>query len=222
MKIIGHRGASGLAPENTLKAFEKALEHHVDEIEFDVRVTADGIPILHHDPSVVDASGNHLVIAGTELNLLLGHNPDIALFEAVFGVVNHNAKLLIEIKPGVSIKPIIEVVKSKLANGWQTKEMTLTSFDFKLLTHLHETLPEIETQIIEGWSGVRASMRMKKLGSKKVSINQKWLWWGFIRGFKNSDYQLYAYKLNDVRKAKRWAKYGLAGVITDYPDRFEK
>jgi glycerophosphoryl diester phosphodiesterase len=53
-------------------------------------------------------------------------------------------------------------------------------------------------------------------------MNQRWLWWGFIRGFKHSDKQLYAYTLNDPKKAKRWAKWGLAGVITDYPDRFEK
>ena len=222
MKIIGHRGASGLAPENTLQAIKKALEHHVDEIEFDIRVTADGIPVLRHDKYTVGTSGNRLSIADTEINLLLELKPDLMLFEAVFGVINHNAKLLIEIKSGVDIKPILEVIKTKLSNGWQAEEMTFTSFDFELLTRLHKALPEIDTQIIERWSGIRAYKRMKKLGSKKISINQRWLWWGFIIGFKNSDYQLYAYTLNDPKKARRWAKYGLAGVITDYPDRFEK
>jgi glycerophosphoryl diester phosphodiesterase len=45
VKIIGHRGARGLAPENTLAAFAKAIELEVDGVEFDVRVTKDKIPL---------------------------------------------------------------------------------------------------------------------------------------------------------------------------------
>jgi hypothetical protein len=49
MFIIGHRGAAGLAPENTLASFKKAYELDVDMIEFDVRLTKDNIPVLMHD-----------------------------------------------------------------------------------------------------------------------------------------------------------------------------
>jgi glycerophosphoryl diester phosphodiesterase len=48
--VIGHRGAAGLAPENTLAAFSKALELGVDAIEMDVLLTADGRLAVHHDP----------------------------------------------------------------------------------------------------------------------------------------------------------------------------
>jgi glycerophosphoryl diester phosphodiesterase len=47
--IIAHRGASGLAPENTLPAFERAIEAKSDGIEFDVHLTADGEVVVHHD-----------------------------------------------------------------------------------------------------------------------------------------------------------------------------
>lgn len=50
--IIGHRGASGRAPENTLRAFELALEEGADAIELDVHVTADGVPVVIHDPTL--------------------------------------------------------------------------------------------------------------------------------------------------------------------------
>jgi glycerophosphoryl diester phosphodiesterase len=92
----------------------------------------------------------------------------------------------------------------------------------KTLLELHPALPEIEKVVIEPWSGVRAHYRARQLGAKRISMNQQWLWWGFIRGFKNSGRQLYAYTLNDPAKARRWARYGLAGVVTDYPDRFDK
>src|SRR5512143_92351 len=47
--VIGHRGAAGLLPENTLAAFGKACELGVDALELDVLVSADGVPVVHHD-----------------------------------------------------------------------------------------------------------------------------------------------------------------------------
>ncbi|HEY5152928.1 MAG TPA: glycerophosphodiester phosphodiesterase family protein, partial [Candidatus Saccharimonadales bacterium] len=106
--------------------------------------------------------------------------------------------------------------------GWKPGNFLIGSKSQKALLELHAALPEVPTIVIEPWSGVRAHYRARQLGTKHVSMNQLWLWWGFIRGFKNSDWQLYAYTLNNPRKARRWARYGLAGVVTDYPDLFEK
>jgi glycerophosphoryl diester phosphodiesterase len=50
--IIGHRGASAVAPENTLAAFSRALEDGADGIEFDVRLSRDGVPVVIHDASL--------------------------------------------------------------------------------------------------------------------------------------------------------------------------
>jgi len=50
--VIGHRGASGEAPENTLPAFELALAQGADALELDVRVSADGVPLVLHDPTL--------------------------------------------------------------------------------------------------------------------------------------------------------------------------
>jgi glycerophosphoryl diester phosphodiesterase len=50
--IIAHRGASGVAPENTMAAFELAVRQGADAIELDVRLTADGVPVVLHDPTL--------------------------------------------------------------------------------------------------------------------------------------------------------------------------
>lgn len=67
--LQGHRGARGLAPENTLAAFERALEIGVDTLETDVHLSADGVPVLHHDPRLNgdltrDASGAWITAPG--------------------------------------------------------------------------------------------------------------------------------------------------------------
>lgn len=55
----GHRGARNLRPENTLPAFEAALDHHMTTLELDTVLTADGIPVLSHDPDLSPAKCRH-------------------------------------------------------------------------------------------------------------------------------------------------------------------
>lgn len=64
--IIGHRGASAVAPENTLAAFALAFEQGADGIEFDVRLARDGIPVVIHDPSLRRTGGRQNLVAETD------------------------------------------------------------------------------------------------------------------------------------------------------------
>ena len=68
--VIGHRGASAEAPENTLPAFLRAIEQGVDAIELDVHVTADDIPVVMHDPTVMRTTSGEGAIATMSLRKL--------------------------------------------------------------------------------------------------------------------------------------------------------
>ncbi|HSW85663.1 MAG TPA: glycerophosphodiester phosphodiesterase [Candidatus Saccharimonadales bacterium] len=221
MKIIGHRGARGLAPENTIAGMKKGLENHVDELEFDLRVTKDNIVILHHDRELHDSNSGKHKISESTYQELLEHKSDLATFAQVFEAISQSVKFHIEVKPEEALKPIISILNEKLAGGWPAQKLLIGSKSQNTLLEIQNALPDLPLVVIEPWSGVRAHLRARKLGTKRISMNQRWLWWGFIRGFKRNDWRLYAYTLNDPVKAKRWAKYGLYGVITDYPDRFE-
>ena len=75
LEIEGHRGARGLLPENTLPAFEHAIALGVDGLEFDIGLTRDGVPVVHHDPALDpdhtrDASGAWLASSGPLLRNL--------------------------------------------------------------------------------------------------------------------------------------------------------
>ena len=62
--VIGHRGASAEAPENTLPSFLRAIEQGVNAIELDVHVTADDVPVVMHDPTVMRTTSGEGAIAG--------------------------------------------------------------------------------------------------------------------------------------------------------------
>lgn len=214
MKIIGHRGARGLAPENTLVSLKKAIEHKADQIEIDVRVTKDGVPILQHDTKLADQSGNNLSIAGHTYESLKARKSDLATLAEALEFINGRVPIYVEVKKKVYIAPVVEVL-SKYKHPFM-----LASKSQKTLLELHQAMPKIAKLVIEPWSGVRAAYRAKQVDTNLLAMNQLFLWSGFISATNHRSYDLYAYTLNDPRKARRWAKHGLAGVITDFPDRF--
>lgn len=220
LKIIGHRGALGLAPENTIASINKALEYNVDEVEIDVHVTKDGVPVLNHDPFLKDSSDTEQLIIEHTLAQLLKIKADLATLEEAIRVIDRRKPTLVEVKPEVEIVPVVAVIKNFLAKKWQPNDFLIGSKSQKTLLALHRELPDLETVVIENWSGVWASLRARQLGTKRVSMKQMFLWSGFIKSMARSGYKLAAWRLDDPVKAKRWAKYGLYGAITDYPDRF--
>lgn len=222
MKIIGHRGARGLAPENTIASLRKALEHNVDELEFDLRVTKDGVVILHHDPSLLEPDGKRLKIADYTYSELLARKPDLPTFEEVLETIGHPVPLYVEVKRKEPVKPIVKIIKAYLSKGWKPEYFLLGSKSQKTLLQLNDALPEIEKIVIEPWSGVRATRRARQVKAKRLAMNELWLWSGFIKMMARGGWQLSAYPLNNVKKARRWERYGLAGVITDFPDRFTR
>jgi glycerophosphoryl diester phosphodiesterase len=221
MKIIGHRGACGLAPENTILSLQKALEHHADQLEFDLRVTRDGVVILHHDAYLSDPNGEKRIIAACAYDELKRHKPNLATFREVLEVIGHPVPLYIEVKRGVPVQPIVKIIETYLAKDWKPGYLLLGSKSQKTLLALHAALPDIQKIVIEPWSGVRAVSRARQVNTKLLSMNQLWLWRGFITPMARRGWLLCAYTLNDPAKARRWARYGLYGVVTDYPDRFE-
>lgn len=102
---VAHRGASREHRENTLAAFSRALELGADAIELDVRCTADGVVVVHHDADVVTA-GTCVAIADAPFAALqdidLGDGERIPTLDDVCDLVGGSAELFVEIKgPGI-------------------------------------------------------------------------------------------------------------------------
>jgi len=219
MKIIGHRGAKGLAPENTLASFKKALEYKVDAVEFDVHVTRDHIPVINHDDFIPGLKPTKHFIAKYTFKELKNIKTDLLTLDQTLGFLQTKTNLIIEIKPKVNTEPVIDILRSHLRRNLKANKVTISSFDPKMLAQIKSALPELTLAVNEKWSGVRASRRASKLGTKYITMDHRWLWYGFIKSM-SRNYKLSAYNLDSPRKAKRWANAGLHAVITGYPDRF--
>ncbi|HSX07811.1 MAG TPA: glycerophosphodiester phosphodiesterase [Candidatus Saccharimonadales bacterium] len=217
-KVIGHRGARGLAAENTLAAIEQALAAGVDAIEIDVRVTADNIPVLVHNPAI-ESKGEKLLIARTSFAKLQQIMPGIITLEQAIRAVNKRSPMMVEVKPKVALEPIIAAITKILQDGWQTQDFFLSSKSQRTLMALHRAFPRLATVVIEPFLSVRAVWRARQLNTKNIAMNQHFMWFGFVSAMNRRGYHLSAYTINDARKAERWSKRGLAAVITDHPDR---
>lgn len=222
MKIIGHRGAKGLAPENTLASIQKAIELGVDEIEVDVRVTSDEQAVLMHDKTLKRLTGHRIVIKKHSLKQLRRIKPDLATLGEAIELVDQRIPLRIEIKPHTNIQPVAMILRQALVMGTPADRFVLTSFSFRSLRELHKQLPEVPTEVMERFFGTRASWRAKRLGTKRITMLRRVVWFGFVRALARNGLKLTVYTVNKPQTTSKWQSYGLYGVVTDFPDRFMK
>jgi len=140
VEIIGHRGASFDAPENTLASVRLAFEQGADAAEIDIRLTGDGKIVAMHDATTKRTTGVNLSIAQTPLEELRGLNAGcdekIPELREVLAIVPDKKKLVIEIKSGEEILPALA---ADLARA-KPEQIVLIAFDEKLLRAAKERM----------------------------------------------------------------------------------
>lgn len=218
MIIIGHRGARGLAPENTLASIRKALACGVDEVEIDIRITSDGVPVLSHDKAVANEE-SVMEIASHTFEALRSFKPDITTLSEALKAVAGRATLYIEVKRGEPTAPIAEAIRRHTRLSRQTPSLLLASKSQRTLMELHSELPDTPTLVIEPWSGLIAVYRARKVGTKRISMRSWWLWKGFLERMQKRGYLITPYTVNKPHKIAKWQPY-IYGVVTDFPNKF--
>jgi len=216
MKIIGHRGAKALAPENTLASIQAALDCGIDEIEIDVRVSRDNIVVLSHDPYLLTSDGKKRLIHTMPYADIVQVKPDATTLSEAMDLASGKCRLIVDVKSRVKLKEVISQSQVKIARGFPVKDLSFASFDFTILKLLRKSFPDVELVVNERWSGVRAAHRARALGTKRISMNQLWLWRGFLRQMHGRGFELSPYTVSSPRQATRWSPY-IYGVITDNP-----
>lgn len=224
--LVGHRGAKGLALENTAPSIEAAIRYGVDQIEIDLRVSKDGRVVLLHDENAVARNGEIVHPHEHTYKQLLGYFPDLLTLEELLILVDHRCRIMLECKVIEAVEPTVAILQQEFArkSGWLPTEFMFASFKFDVLEAFQAQVPDIELVVLDNWSTIRATHRARHFKTPYISMDQRYLWWGVIRML-SKRYKLFCYpnhKLIHIKHAKpiKWAKHGLYGVITDYPNFF--
>ncbi|MEA2522606.1 MAG: glycerophosphoryl diester phosphodiesterase [Actinomycetota bacterium] len=163
MLIIGHRGASATHAENTLQAFEAAIEAGADGVEFDVRLTADGRPVVMHDADVsrtTDGSGLVRSLSLREVKRLQiltpgGGTTEVPTLDETLSALSGRTFVDIEIKniPGEPDfdpegEPTVVAVLASLERTGFSGDVMLTSFNPFSLARARALTPEVPTGLL--------------------------------------------------------------------------
>jgi glycerophosphoryl diester phosphodiesterase len=138
VELIAHRGASTEAPENSIDAFEKAIGQGADRIELDVRLTADGQPIIIHDTDTERVCERKLIVAQTPLaalrELRLQNGEPLPTLDEVLDLIEGRIPLSIEIKSKEPNLP--DLLLERLRARGLARETFFCSFDVPTLQRL--------------------------------------------------------------------------------------
>ena len=229
MQLIGHRGARGLAPENTISAFEKARELGCNFIEFDVMLSSDGIPFIFHDENIKRTTNGRGLTAEYLQSLDAGRwfskkfkgEKIPTLNEAIQWLNTTNIRANIEIKPypGTTDETTIALL-THLNRYWPAdKELPLiSSFSLEALTLTRSISPEIPIGFLmhkwqDNWQKIA-----KDLNCYSIHLNYKIAKSARIEAIKQEGYMVYIYTINSKRKAKKLFSLGVDAIFSDYPD----
>ena len=162
VEVIGHRGASSEAPENTLAANRLAFQQNADGIEIDVRLTKDHKLVCMHDKSTRRTTDQELVIKESTLKKLKSldvglwkgmkwKGETIPTLEEVLEEIPENKSIFIEIKTGTeSIDPLIEdIQKSKIDSGC----ITVISFHQEVVKEVKQSMESLNVNLLIAFSG---------------------------------------------------------------------
>lgn len=210
--VIAHRGASGLAEENTIQAFEKAIELKCDMIEFDIRRTVDGVLIVFHNrnaPGTPRRKVNELTYEEF-YKRAQSQGVEVPTLEQLLRVCSTKIGVLAEIKEEGYEEDIVTVLRKHL----DTRELVVASFNERSLARIKNIQPEIKVGLILG---------PKKLSIRKTAKDFLLLHWrlvglGFLNIAKKAQWGTFVWTVDDKDMIRKLIRMNVHGIITNRPD----
>jgi len=233
---VAHRGFSGIAPENTMAAIQRAMqESYVEWVEVDVQLSKDGVPLLIHDFTLNRTTNGRGPVGErtwAELKSLDAGSwkaPEYAgerlisldeFLEAIAGRLRAN----IEIKTQGNMYPgIEEKIVSAVRRYRMEDEVVLTSFEPRVLAKVKEIGRGIRTGLIVDEKPRDLFIRLQMLHCSFLSLNYRYLTAELATKAARCGIEVMAWTMNDVRKLRRVrAKGDKVLLCTNWPDRWLK
>ncbi len=243
--VMAHQGGKGLWPENTLYAFERAVEMGVDVLEMDIHSTADGVLVVMHDDTVddtTDAVGKIHDFTLEELKNLdagylwtedentypfRGQGISVPALEEVFTAFP-GALMNVEIKQK---EPSIASALCEMIQSYGREELTLVaSFDAATIKSFREECPDVATSVSESEGRLfyvlsrlflteAYSPPAESLQVPEYSGGLHVLTERSMNSAASRNMDVHVWTVNDEEDMRRMIDLGVDGIITDYPDK---
>lgn len=234
-EVQAHRGASAIAPENTLAAFRLAAEQGAKWVELDVALSADGTLVVIHDDSVDRTSSGKGPLGNLSLAQIAALDagswfdqrfageriPTLAEVISALGELGLSANVEIkQHKHHKSLDQLVHAVQADISQRSAQTEIMISSFDPEALRAMHGLEPDLEMAMLwgrppEDWAGQLAA-----IPATTIHMHYKALSIGMLEETARRGIKVRAWTCNDpVQLISFWGA-GLTGVITDNPALF--
>ena len=242
--IIGHRGASGYAPENTLASFDLAFEEGADGIEFDVRLARDGVPVVIHDASLLRTVQLERMVEEFDSTLLSqfyagewynARYPKFARESFAWERIptlpqvfeRYGARhLYVEMKCEESSRraELARAVVGLTREHGLEGRVVVKSFEHDSLGEVKRLAPEIRTAALFGRSWPRPLVPTDKIigeaeacGADEISLHRSLLRKTTVEAAQRRGFEIVVWTANSSVLLRRAFAMNLRAVITDYP-----
>ncbi|MDF2095730.1 glycerophosphodiester phosphodiesterase family protein [Aquibaculum arenosum] len=230
--VIAHRGASGHAPENSLAALDKAAALGATWVEFDVRLSADAVPVVHHDKTLARTGGRPdevAALAWSELAQVdIGRTlnpawtgerlPCLAQVVERLGALGLGANVELKPHPGQA-EETARIALEWIGRHWpeHLPQPLISSFSTPALEAAARVAPDLPRgylaeRLPENWAAEAA-----RLGCVSVHLGWEELEQAAAEAVTSGGYRLAIWTVNDPEVARRCRRWGADSIITDYP-----
>lgn len=229
--VLGHRGALGHAPENTLPSFEKAIALGATMTELDIHLSRDGELIVMHDATVdstTDGTGRIADLTLEEIKRLDAgswFSPEFAgvrtpTLREVFDAVGHRILINVEVKAGETpYAGITEKLARELEETGMVDRVVISSFVPQYLHELRPRLPEVELALLYSKPHPDAIEEALRNGWQALHPHMRWATKEFVEKAHAKGLRVRAWNPNEVEEMRPLIAAGVDGIGTDFPER---
>ncbi|MFD0693807.1 glycerophosphodiester phosphodiesterase [Paenibacillus sp. GCM10027628] len=232
--IIGHRGAAGEAPENTLASFALALEQGAQGIELDVHITKDGEIVVCHDYTLDrTTSGSGLICEQTweEIRRLDAgawfaeafRGERVPLLREVFDLVPAGILINVEVKHAYEGR-MEQALLAFLRESGRLDDVVISSFDHKCIRRMKQAEPAAKVGLLYAANLVDHAAYAQQTGVDVFSLHPHFhsIDKGDVDGAAAGGLAVYPYTVNQEEDYRQMIAFGVTGIITDFPGRLRE
>ena len=218
--IIGHRGAAGLAPENTLAGFAHAAALGVHAVELDVHCVDGRLLVIHDDRLERTTSGSGDIQChgiGQLRALDAGGGQPIPFVEEVFEALPPEVGINVELKGSATAEPVFAMLRDF---GDQQRDVLVSSFNLGELRRFAQLARGAfdVAPLFQRWNG-RIPRAAAELGAWAVNLGVRAATRRHVQELRSGGLRVLVYTVNNPVDAQRLFSWGVSGIFTDFPDR---